>query len=422
MVKINKRNLFLEKFGFLEDKSEIVCLKCKFKIGQEKSLGPKKEMCLCIAKESIFFIKSTTDYKQKKFGKDLGWKELIDEYAEFILRKKFNFYKGENNDEGNAMTKEENNSLTGISKGLSLYQKYKYSCKYTIQSYLCDEYSNNDGLTVIKFLEKIHKLDGFVKVEPAKNNTYLSNEIEDCVVHDLEFEMHYNREMVEAEQEFAFESIKTLLEREKNQAFIWLQKEKKVLIPESSENVHAMCNNIEFGNLNSPFKFFKSLNAYESNAKLSVLYDQRLMYILLYHESVLHKFEVDFNILESFFCINEDRLFFEVFIPCKRPLSIYRAPKVVGNFGDEFKNAMLKTLDEESIDWEKISFKNCDWTIKLQFNLCEKSQVFKALEKISFNRILFSKVSNVSSIYTINDLRSAFQSKDFETRYYLGIK
>jgi hypothetical protein len=81
---------------------------------------------------------------------------------------------------------------------------------------------------------------------------------------------------------------------------------------------------------------------------------------------------------------------------------------------------MIESINEENIDWEKISFKNHDWTIKLQFQVSEKCQVYKALEIISFNRILFSKVSNTSAIYTINDLRSAFQSKDFEIRYYLG--
>jgi hypothetical protein len=419
MVKINKRNLFLEKFACLSDDSAIECSKCKFIIGHEKKMGPKKEMCLCLLKESIFFIKSTIDFKQKKLGRDLEWKELVNEYPEFMMRKKFNFYKEESSDEGNLSIKQDKIDLKA--NCLSLYKKYEYKCQYKIQCYLCDENSNNDGLSIISFLEKVQNMDGFMKAEPVTNKTYLSNDIDDCVIYDLDFERYYNLEIVDAEQRFAFESIQKLLESAKNQAFIWLQKDKKTLPQDSSANVHIMCQNIEFGNLNSPFNFFKSSKVHGDAAKLSVLYDQRLMCILLYHENMLHKFEVEFNILESFICINEGQLFFDVFIPCKRPLSIYREPtNIITEMFYDFKKVMIESINEENIDWEKISFKNHDWTIKLQFQLSEKCQVYKALESISFNRILFSKVSNISAIYTIDDLRSAFQSKDFEIRYYLG--
>ena len=442
IVKLDMRELFLTKFASLDNQSSILCRKCKSIIGKEKRIGPKKEQLLCLLKEKILCARLTPDcYEKKIYGQSSTWNEFVRENPEFTLCNNSNFYPDETKSIDLATRGAVNPKNDTSSKALNLIKNYKYSCRYTLQAYLCDKNSNNDGLTIINFLKVVETLDGFKQADPCTNDTYLSNEIENCVIYNLDFEKFYNDEKADAEEEFACKSIQSLLDKNiENQALIWLKKKDYRSAYESPANVHLMCNNVEFGNLKSPFRFIKS-QTFKDVAKFSVLFEYRCICILLFHENVLYKFEIDFSTLESFICINENQDSFNVYIPCKRPVAVFRSKKTfidnssggfeygltylgLGLLEDYFEEKTdsknyLENLDEEKMDWENYLFENQDWTLNLQFKINYKSRVVRALESIFFNRILFCKVKNFKTKYTLEDLRSAFKSRDFETKYYI---
>jgi superfamily II DNA or RNA helicase len=101
-VKIEKRNLLLEKFSLEKDKektkknviaSVLIC-KCKEKLGKEINIGPKDEPIFCIKKEAIYIIKSINSAKRPKqyFDKKTKWIDWLKEYPEIEYRDINNFY------------------------------------------------------------------------------------------------------------------------------------------------------------------------------------------------------------------------------------------------------------------------------------------------------------------------------------------
>ncbi len=107
------------------------------------------------------------------------------------------------------------------------------------------------------------------------------------------------------------------------------------------------------------------------------MFDSRTIIILVIFHNILHQFEIEFSILESFISINEAQVFLDVYIPCKRPSSVYiqtlqdrTINKVSFNLGFSLQN-----IHEEDKNWEKSSFKNHEWTLKLQFNVTDKSKL-----------------------------------------------
>jgi hypothetical protein len=415
IVKHDMQDRFLQQNASFKSSRLLVCKKCHTKIGKEKKIGPKGESILCLFKNAICFIKTTGgDFKKCQNFEEIKWNQLNDEYPQLEQINKKNFYKTEINSKDAKIQKIDN--LT--QKMSNLWQKYHYSCKFTLQAYLCD--IKNDKIE--DFFKKLERIDGFKHTEQCTHNTYLSNEFENCKIYNCYFEKHYNDEINDAEQVFAFETIENLLSNEiKNQALVLLKKQQEKQ-QQLNDNLHLMCHSIEFGNLETPFEFIKSNNVqlFENSAKFSIMFDSRTIIILVIFHNILHKFEIEFSILESFICINEAQVFLDVYIPCKRPSSVYIQTLQDRNNISFHLGFSLQNVNEEAIDWEKSSFKNHDWTLKLQFNVTDKSNLVKALENIVFNRILFCNVNTNSNVnYTINDLRSDFQSNDFETKYYL---
>ena len=378
MVKLDQRDLFLEKYGTLKNK-KITCQKCHQLIGNEKMQGPKKEPLLCLLKDALYFIKASIE--SPYFGRNVKWPALVNDFKELGIRKTKDFYNIEKLENGQKDAK-----IPKIETPISdtYFQKFKYKCKFTLQAYLCETGERD----LEEFEVKLKDVNGFRQMELVTSNTYLSNEIENCITYNCYFEIEYNEEIIEAEQVYAFNTIlKLSLGNIKNQAFIWLQKKQDKPSTNIQSNESFICRTLEFGNLKTPFEFLRSENkqVIDGNVKFSVLFDIRCIAVLAFVGNILHKFEIEFNIIESFICIDEDNTSLNVYIPCKRPTLVYRTTSDYNIY-----KLSLANFDEENLEvnWERGFFKNHDWSLKLKFNLADKFRLMKTLETICFNRIL----------------------------------
>ena len=96
-IKIEKRNLVLQKFTLEEDKEKakkviasVLIYKCKERLGKEINIGPKDEPIFCIKKEAIYLIKPINSTKKPKhyFDKKTKWMDWVKEYQEIEHRHK----------------------------------------------------------------------------------------------------------------------------------------------------------------------------------------------------------------------------------------------------------------------------------------------------------------------------------------------
>ena len=185
-------------------------------------------------------------------------------------------------------------------------------------------------------------------------------------------------------------------------------------------NIQLMCESLEFGNLSTPFEFFKSdnqvifdVNNSGENIKLSFFFDTSCITLSGFMRNILHKFEIEFKLIERLICVDEHQNTLIVYIPCKRPLLAYRAND------EKLSIDSLKKTDERYLNWERVCNTNYDWSIKLKFSLKNKSELIKALQNICYNRILFCNVINSKIEYSISSFRADLKFQDFKLKYYL---
>ena len=420
IVKLNKRDIFLAKLATLDNQSFIKCGFCKLNIGQEKNIGPKMEPILCL-------------FTDKNFNKDCKWDQLLKEYPGIKLCDNNNFYQDDND-----LSLHEANKGSNFRSIDQLFKVNNITCNFTIQAYFYHKKSSNDELSGL--LQNIQLKTSYLKKieQCAAASTYISNEIDNYDNYNLHFEIdEYYEENFDAEEVFAFDTIKTLLDRDiKNQAFIWQQQKKETQINEPPANLSLYCANVEFGNLKSPFIFIKS-NMFNCLAKFNILFDSKYIIIFIVCHDTFYKIEIEFNNVDNFICLKENDENFSAYIPLKRLFTVYgyknnnkgHVKQDIDLFDIEndlsrdsdFVKTKLKYIskNEAKLNWEKVLLRNPELTIKLIFNTQDKSEVVKSFQKICFNRIFFSNVSSIECSNTMEDLRLEFQWKDFETKYYL---
>ena len=152
----------------------------------------------------------------------------------------------ENTDKSQKQQKHELTSITSSN-----------TCKFTLQAYLYD--TDSESQKIKSFLSKIRTLKGFVQAD-ACNNGFLSNDIENSVIFNCLFEIRNNNKRYRVdEQKSVYEAIKYLIS-EYDLGFlgiIWQQKNSRSNLF-GQPNFEVMCENLEFGNLKTPFEFMKS--------------------------------------------------------------------------------------------------------------------------------------------------------------------
>ena len=140
------------------------------------------------------------------------------------------------------------------------YQKHEFknslnNCKFTLQVYLNKE---NDVEREKIFLSRIKTIRGYVQADEC-DNTLLSSDFENCIIYNCLFEIRNNNKKHKIDEEkCAFDSIKYLLSIN-NLGILWLEKKTAAKL-NSYPNFQLMCENLEFGNLITPFKFMVSTN------------------------------------------------------------------------------------------------------------------------------------------------------------------
>jgi hypothetical protein len=82
---------------------------------------------------------------------------------------------------------------------------------------------------------------------------------------------------------------------------------------------------------------------------------------------ILHKFEIEFDSIDSLICIDVETSYLNVFIPCLRAALVYRTSE------EKLSIDTLKNIDEEYIEWERTCVKNIDWSVKLRFRSTDDS-------------------------------------------------
>ncbi len=129
----------------------------------------------------------------------------------------------------------------------------------------------------------------------------------------------------------------------------------------------------------------------------------------------MHKFEIDFDSIDSLVCIDEKQNNLSVYLPFKRPPLVYTTDDETLTI-DNFKNA-----DSKYITWERRSFHQYskDWTYKIKFASTDKTELINALKIIFPNRILFSNVENLMIDYSMEDFRRDLKLQDFDSNYFI---
>ncbi len=135
--------------------------------------------------------------------------------------------------------------------------------------------------------------------------------------------------------------------------------------------------------------------------------------MLVFINNILHKFEIEFDSIDSLICIDEETSYLNVFIPCIRAALVYRTSD------EKLSIDTLKNIDEEYIEWERTCVKNIDWSVKLRFRSTDKIHLIKTLQNICLNRVLFCNIKTVNQIYSFDDLRNDLYFEDFSSKYYL---
>jgi superfamily II DNA/RNA helicase len=135
-------------------------------------------------------------------------------------------------------------------------QKYEFNnslnnCKFTLQVYL-----NKDDESKKLFLSRIKTIRGYVQADEC-DSTLLSSDIENRIIYNCLFEIRNNNKRHKIDEEkCVFDSIKYLLSID-NFGVVCLEKKNSAKL-NSYPNCQIMCEDLEFGNLITPFKFMKS--------------------------------------------------------------------------------------------------------------------------------------------------------------------
>ena len=214
----------------------------------------------------------------------------------------------------------------------------------------------------------------------------------------------------ENEFDLKLQTIGFLLKDNFNSAISLFQSKSKL----TQSILQLMCQQLDFGNLITPFEFVSENFSLNENIKLIIEFNEQLIQILFFHNKILYKIEVTFDSIDKICCLDNRENHFSLYLPLKHVPFVYCLSTT-----ESQSIVNLSQIEEKFLEWQRACNINSAkiFSIKLQLDKKELEHVVNSFHAINSSKIIFSSIKVKEISFKIENLKTLIKSNDFNSIY-----
>ena len=285
-------------------------------------------------------------------------------------------------------------------------ENYLKKIKFSLQILI-----NNGPNEISDFFAKLKLSKGYKQADLVKDSMLADESFyaDDKAIYNLLFEIR-NSYNSENEFDLKLQTIGFLLKDNFNSAISLFQSKSKL----TQSILQLMCQQLDFGNLITPFEFVSENFSLNENIKLIIEFNEQLIQILFFHNKILYKIEVTFDSIDKICCLDNRENDFALYLPLKHVPFVYCLSTT-----ESQSIVNLSQIEEKFLEWQRACNINSAkiFSIKLQLDKKELEHVVNSFHAINSSKIIFSSIKVKEISFKIENLKTMIKSNDFNLIY-----